>query len=78
MRKIIVDTRVSQNPDGYMYDILQGESGSRIVRDEEGVEETEAREGEEREAGEGEERGGERGEGREGGEGEVREGGKRE
>ena len=35
MRKIIVDSRVSQNPDEYMYDILWGESGSRIVRDEE-------------------------------------------
>ena len=50
-----------------MYDILWGVSGSRIVRDEEGVEETEKKR-------EGEERGGE-GEDREGGEGE---GGKRE
>ena len=32
-----------------MYDILWGESGSRIVRDEEGVEETEKKENEERE-----------------------------
>ena len=32
-----------------MYDILWGESDSRIVRDEEGVEETETREKEERE-----------------------------
>ena len=56
MRKIIVDTRVSQNPDEYMCDILWGESGSRIVRDEEGVEETETREKEEREKKEKEER----------------------
>ena len=42
-----MDTRVSQNPDEYMYDILWGESGSRIFRDEEGVEETEAIEKEE-------------------------------
>ena len=39
-----------------MYDILWGESGSRIVRDEEGVEENEAREKEEREKREKEER----------------------
>ena len=32
MRKIIVDSRVSKNPDEYMYDILWGESGSRRVR----------------------------------------------
>jgi len=51
-----MDTRVSQNPDEYMYDILWGESGSRILRDEEGVEETEAIEKEEREK----KRGGER------------------
>ncbi len=56
MRKIIVDSRVSQNPDEYMYDILWGESDSRIVRDEEGVEETEKREKEEREKREKEER----------------------
>ena len=49
MRKIIVDSRVSQNPDEYMYDILYGESGSRIIRDEEGVEETETREKEKKE-----------------------------
>ena len=56
MRKIIVNSRVSQNPDEYMFDILWGESGSRIVRDEEGVEETETREKEEREKREKEER----------------------
>ena len=39
-----------------MYDILWGESGSRKVRDEEGVEETETRENEEREKREKEER----------------------
>ena len=69
-----MDTRVSQNPDEYMYDILWGESGSRIVRDEEGVEETEAREKEEREK----KREGREGEEREGGNGEERGGGKRE
>ncbi len=36
MRKIITDTRISQNPDEYMYDILWG-SNSRVARDEEGV-----------------------------------------
>ena len=56
MTKIIMDTSVSQNPDEYMYDILCGESGSRLVRDEEGVEETEAREKELREKTENEER----------------------
>ena len=50
-----MDAGISSNPDECMYDILWGESGSRIVRDEEGVEETEKRggEGEEREGGEG-------------------------
>ena len=43
-KKIILDAGISSNPDEYMYDILWGESGSRIVRDEEGVEENEARE----------------------------------
>ena len=53
-----MDSRVSQNPDEYMYDISWGESGSRIVRDEEGVEETEKeeREREKREKEEREER----------------------
>ena len=49
VRKNILDAGISRNPDEYMYDILWGESGSRIVRDEEGVEGTEAREREERE-----------------------------
>ena len=45
----ILDAGISSNPDVHMCDILWGESGSRIVRDEEGVEETEKREKEERE-----------------------------
>ena len=72
-----MDTRVSQNPDEYMYDILWGESGSRIVRDEEGVEETEAREKEEMEKKE-EERDKRENEEREKREGGVGEGGNRE
>ena len=44
-----MDAEISRNPDEYMYDILWGESSSGIVRDEEGVEETEARKKEERE-----------------------------
>ena len=56
---IILDTGITRNPDEYMYDILWGVSDSRIVRDEEGVEETETeeeREEEEREKREKEER----------------------
>ena len=56
-----MDAGITRNPDEYVYDILWGESDSRIVRDEEGVEETETREKEkeerereEREGGEGE------------------------
>ncbi len=49
VKKIILDTGITRNPDEYMYDILWGVSDSRIVRDEEGVEETEAIEKEERE-----------------------------
>ena len=56
VKKIILDAGISSNPDEYMYDILWGESGSRILRDEEGVEETEKREKEEREKREKEER----------------------
>ncbi len=49
MRKIIINTRISQNPDEYMYNILWGPN-SRVARDEEGVEEEkEEREKEERE-----------------------------
>ena len=44
VKKIILDAGISSNPDEYMYDILWGESGSGIVRDEEGAEETETRE----------------------------------
>ena len=63
VKKIILDTGITINPDEYMYDILWGVSDSRIVRDEEGIEETETKE--EREKREKEER-------------EKREGGKRE
>ena len=49
-----MDTGITRNPDEYMYDILWGESDSMIVRDEEGVEETETEE--EREEEEKEER----------------------
>ena len=41
---IILDTGITRNPYEYMYDILWGESDSTIVRDEEGVEETETKE----------------------------------
>ncbi len=68
-----MDTAITRNPDEYMNDILWGVSDSRIVRDEEGVEETETREKEEREKREKEER-----EKREKEEREKREGGKRE
>ncbi len=40
----ILDTGITRNPDEYMYDILWGVSDSRIVRGEEGVEETETKE----------------------------------
>ena len=49
VKKKILDAGISSNPDEYVYDILWGESVSRIVRDEEGVEETEKRDKEERE-----------------------------
>ena len=39
-----METGITRNPDEYMYDILWGVSDSRIVRDEEGVEETETKE----------------------------------
>ena len=50
-----MDTGITRNPDEYMYDIIWGVSDSRIVRDEEGVEE-EKREKEKREKEEREER----------------------
>ncbi len=57
VKKIILDTGITRNPDEYMYDILWGVSDSRIVRDEEGVEEREEeREEEEKEKREKEER----------------------
>ena len=40
-KKLILNTGIRRNPDEYMYDILWGESDSTIVRDKEGVEETE-------------------------------------
>ena len=49
VKKIILDTGITRNPDEYMYDILWGVSDSRIVRDEEGVEEREEEEKEKRE-----------------------------
>ena len=49
-------TGITRNPDEYMYDILWGVSDSRIVRDEEGVEETETEEEREEEKREKEER----------------------
>ncbi len=56
MRKIIINTRISQNPDEYMYNILWGPN-SRVARDEEGVEEKkEEREKKEEEEREREER----------------------
>jgi len=39
-----LNTGITRNPDEYMYDILWGESDSTIVRDKEGVEETETNE----------------------------------
>ena len=55
VKKIILDTGITRDPDEYMYDILWGVSDSRIVRDEEGVEEREEEE-KEREKREREER----------------------
>ena len=43
-KKLILNTGITRNPDEYMYDILWGESDSTIVRDKEGVEETETNE----------------------------------
>ena len=54
VKKNILDTGITRNPDEYMYNILWGVSDSRTVRDEEGVEETETKE--EREKTEKEER----------------------
>ena len=52
-----MDTGITRNPDEYMYDILWGVSDSKILRDEEGVEEREEeREEEEKEKREKEER----------------------
>ena len=51
-----MDAAISRNTVECMYDIIWGESGSRIVKDEDGVEETEKREKEEREKREKEER----------------------
>ena len=79
VKKIIVDTGITRNPDEYMYDILWGVSDSRIVRDEEGVEETEIEEEREKREEEREKREGGKGEEREEREGGKRgEGGKRE
>ena len=82
VKKNILDTGITRNPDEYMYDILWGVSDSRIVRDEEGVEEErEEEEKEKREKGEREKREKEERERRERGRKErreKREGGKRE
>ena len=56
VKKIILDTGITRNPDEYMYDILWGVSDSRIVRDEEGVEEREEEVKEKKEEREKEER----------------------